>query len=84
MGEGVPAVTTALFEVAPQAELASPGKRTDAERIKVRSRRVIPLRRHRLTRIVATPEVRYGTPTWTTSHYLRGDLLAAHYGQAHR
>jgi len=72
VGEGLPTATTALVvEVAPHPELASPSKRADAERIKARRRRVIPLRWHRLTRIVATPEVRYGTPTWTTSHYLR-------------
>ena len=43
VGEGFPAATTALVELAPHPELASPSKRADAERTKVRRRRVIPL-----------------------------------------
>jgi hypothetical protein len=59
VGVGFPAATPALVEVGPHPELASPSNRTDAERIKVRRRRVMPRRWHRSTSILATPEARY-------------------------
>ena len=79
MGEGFPAGTTALVEVTPHPELASPSKRADAERIKVRRHRVIPPRWRRLTRILPSPpKFGTGTPTLTTRttpHYLRSPVL---------